>query len=143
MDKLRSLNNRKFSYEQLKKFNASFISFIETVHFVKVVCSFLVVTISLNLNTMIPDPSLKSNKFINLPGILLFTCNIRPPPFLLLYFRNILYPSAKIWEFGNEPSILVSDNKQTSVSLRTRSLKLENLFLKELILRCLSITYLG
>ena len=41
------------------------------------------------------------------------------------------------------PSMLVSDNKQVSVSLRIRSLKLENLFLIEFMLRYPIITYLG
>ena len=59
---------------------------------------------------------------------------------MFLSFRNILQPSAKNCDFGNESSILVSVNKQISVSLRTRFLKPENLFLTELILRCPIIT---
>ena len=43
---------------------------------------------------------------------------------------------------GNESFVLVSDNKQILVSLRTRSLKPENLFLIELILRCQKNTFL-
>ena len=45
---------------------------------------------------------------------------------------------AKNWQFGNESSILVSDNKQISVSL-----KLENLFIIGFILRYPIITFLG
>ena len=44
VDKLKSPNKKKFSYEELKKFNESFISFMKDT--LKVVYSFLVVTIS-------------------------------------------------------------------------------------------------
>ena len=68
------------------------------------------------------------------------------PHFIITYdhhhLRNIGQSSAKNWEFGNMPSMLVSDNKQVSVSLRIRSLKLENLFLIEFMLRYPIITYL-
>ena len=94
----------------------------------------------LNSNTIISDSSLKSYQFINLLGIPSFMYNVRSPPFLFLSFRNILQPSAKNGEFGNESSILVSDNKQISASLRTRSLTFDNLFQIQLILRCPIIT---
>ena len=44
VDKLKSPNKKKFSYEELKKFNESFISFMKDT--LKVVYNFLVVTIS-------------------------------------------------------------------------------------------------
>ena len=44
VDKLKSPNKKKFLYEELKKFNESFISFMKDT--LKVVYSFLVVTIS-------------------------------------------------------------------------------------------------
>ena len=44
VDKLKSPNKKKFSYEELKKFHESFISFMKDT--LKVVYSFLVVTIS-------------------------------------------------------------------------------------------------
>ena len=116
----------------------------KTIHFVKVVCSsnhFLFEI--LNSNTLISDPSLKSYEVVNLPRILSFYHNIGPLPFFFLSFRNIPQPSAKNWEFRNVPSTLVSDHKQVSISLRTRSLKLENLFLIELMLRYPIITFLG
>ena len=47
---------------------------------------------------------------------------------------------SRVWK---ESSILLSDNKQISVPLRATSLKPENLFLIELILRCPIITFLG
>ena len=62
---------------------------------------------------------------------------------VILSFQNILWPSPKNWEFGNESLILVSINKQIPISLGTRSLKLQNLFLIEMILRCPIVTFLG
>ena len=97
----------------------------------------------LNSNTLISEPSLKSDEFINLPEITSFMYNIRPPPFFSLFSQNTLWPSAKNREFENESSILLSDDKQISVPLRATSLKPENVFLIELILRCPIITFLG
>ena len=98
-DKLKSPNNRKFSYEELKKFNASFISFMKDNSFcesgLQFPSSYHFLFVILNSNTILSDPSLKSHEFTNLLGIPTFMNNIRPPPFLFLSFRNVLKPTAK------------------------------------------------
>ena len=95
--KLKPPNKRKFSYEGLKTLmRVLFLlwKIFVKIHFVKVVYSFLLVTISCfryyNSNAIISDPSLKSNEFVNLAVIPSFMHNIRPPLFLFLSFRNIL-----------------------------------------------------
>ena len=77
--------------------------------------------------------------FISLPGILSFTYNLRLPPFLILFETFCTFCE----KLGDKSPILVYDNKQISVSLRTISLKLQHLFVIELILRCFIITFLG
>ena len=90
VDKLKSPNKRKFSDEELKNFNESFISFMKDSSF----CERGLYVSSgnhflfeiLNSNTKNLDPSLKSYEFINLPGIPPLTYSKRPPPFWFLSF---------------------------------------------------------
>ena len=85
VDKLKSSKKRKFSQEELNKFNESFISFMKDSSFCE---GILYVSGSnhflfeiLNSNTKNLDPSLKSYEFINLPGIPPLTYSKKPPPF--------------------------------------------------------------
>lgn len=132
-----------FSYEELKAFNVRFISFMKDNLFCEGGLQFLsskhFLFKILNSNSITSDP-LKSYEFIDLSGIPSFT---HIPPFLFLSFLKISQPSAENREFGNGLYVLVSYNKHISVSLRKRYLKLENLFLVELILRCSIITFQG
>ena len=90
VDKLKSPNKRKFSHEELKKFNESFISFMKDNSFCEgglyVSSSNRFLFEILNSNTKNLNPSLKSYEFINLPGIHPLTYSKRPPPLLFLSF---------------------------------------------------------
>ena len=70
------------------------------------------------------------------------TNKIKPPPNLFRSLRNILYPFTWNCWSGKESSNLVSEIKQISVSLRISSLKSNNLFLIEFILRWPIIRFL-
>ena len=99
VDKLKSLIKRKFSCEELVKFNSSFISLMKDSSFweggLQFPSSNHYLFEILNSNPTISDPSLTSYEFINLPGVPSFRYNIRPSSFLLLFF---LKHSTAFWE---------------------------------------------